>query len=76
MILVLQATEFQTTNRVKTLLLEYTTSENIGKWDTAPVDFGGSFGAGKVLRSKKCQCTDNAQLPNISCCRSWIIGGM
>ncbi|AJW64827.1 Fibrobacter succinogenes major domain (Fib_succ_major) [Elizabethkingia miricola] len=34
-------------------LLEYTTSENIGKWDTAPVDFGGSFGAGKVLRSKK-----------------------
>ncbi|PUB24741.1 uncharacterized protein (TIGR02145 family) [Elizabethkingia sp. YR214] len=34
-------------------LIEYTTSENIGKWDTTPVDFGGSFGAGKVLRSKK-----------------------
>ncbi|CAM3622009.1 FISUMP domain-containing protein [Elizabethkingia occulta] len=34
-------------------LIEYTTSENIGKWDATPVDFGGSFGAGKVLRSKK-----------------------
>ncbi|ODM55176.1 FISUMP domain-containing protein [Elizabethkingia meningoseptica] len=34
-------------------LLEYTTSENIGTWDAAPVDFGGTMGAGKVLRSKR-----------------------